>query len=160
MSVTFGGFVSGAVLMHNFEDEWFGNHQNAIKEASMKGEEWLLDETQGPNNTPIDTGDLISTVQIPIENQHSVTFRISGVLTDPHSGRPGRPYGFAQEFGWHDRAGAFHEGHHMVQTAVEVAAETYVAYMQHTNIGLASKIARRVDTVSVAGVGANPGLPY
>jgi hypothetical protein len=166
--MTLGGVISGAFLARNLENEWWGNHQAALKEAAMAGEAWLLDESGGPGHTPIDTGDLISTVEVPVENQFSVTFKIKGVLTDPHSGRPGRPYGFAQEFGYHDRSGGFHEGHHMVRTAVEKAAEAYLAFIGHGNVGIASKLAHGVSSSdrsftgfdTVAGSGTNPGLPF
>jgi hypothetical protein len=161
VSVTLGGVVSGAFLARNLEDEWHGYHQAALDRAAAVGEAWLLDESEGPLNTPIDTGDLISTVAVPVENKYSVTFKIAAVLTDPRSGRPGRPYGAAQEFGWHDRGGGFHEGHHMVRTAVEKAAEAYMAEMVHTNFGIGSKMPRQILSYdAVAGIGNNPGLPF
>jgi hypothetical protein len=161
VSITLGGVISGAFLARNLEEEWHGYHQSALDRAAAVGKAWLLDESEGPLNTPIDTRQLIETVAVPVENQYSVTFKIAAVLTDPRSGRPGRPYGWAQEGGWHDRGGGYHEGHHMVRTAVEKAAEAYMAEMVHSNFTLAHKMPRQVLSYeSVSGVGANPGLPY
>ena len=135
MSFTLSGEVRGLALLKNLAAEFADYHQDAIHEAARAGYEWLIDESQGPNNTPIDYGDLISTVGTPYVNQSSVTFRIAGILTDPKSGRPGRPYGFAQEHGWHDRSGVFHPGHHMVETAALIAGGVYVEYMTEMNLG-------------------------
>jgi hypothetical protein len=74
------------------------------------------------------TTSLFKTVERPYMNQRGVTFRIGGIVTDRMDGKQ-KPYGFAQEFGYHDRANNYHEGHHMVEHAAEVAVETYVEWM-------------------------------
>jgi hypothetical protein len=105
----------------------FNYHQSAINEAALAGKAWLQAEDRGPNNTPIKDRILIESVRDPVQNQYSVTFKIGGVLTDV-TGKA-KPYGFAQENGWHDRGGNFHEGHHMLATAAEKAMEAYIAFM-------------------------------
>jgi hypothetical protein len=56
----------------------------------------------------------------------------------------------------------------MVRTAVEKAAEAYLAFIGHGNVGIASKLAHGVSSSdrsftgfdTVAGSGTNPGLPF
>jgi hypothetical protein len=143
MSFRMGAEVRGLELLRNFGAATQDHMQASINEAAMAGYEWLIDESEGQFNTPIDFGDLISTVDYPYQNQRSVTFRIAGVLTDPASGRPNRPYGFAQEFGWHDRADVPHEGHHMVEYAAQLAGKVFIEYMTEggkSGVGLAEAV--------------------
>lgn len=132
MSVTLGAFVSNVALLTNLDTEFDWYHQMSIGEAAKKGYDYLKEESGDSTHTPIDTRQLIGTVQPPIQNQHSVTFKISGVLPDPKTGRPERPYGWAQETGWHQKTRdgvAFHPGHHMVEYATLAARDEYVSFM-------------------------------
>lgn len=92
--------------------------KQAMEEAQRAGVEVLERET------PVLTGYLRSTVE-GHRNKSAVWFTIMGRIG-------GRPYGFAQEFGWHDRGGTFHEGHHMVEHAIEEAKTTFNAYLGGT----------------------------
>jgi hypothetical protein len=122
MSITISGEVRATTSLFNLVEEFQMNHQYAISEAARAGEEYLREEVNDATHT------LIESVERPYMNQYGVTFRIGGIVTDRKDGKE-KPYGFAQEFGWHDRDNAYHEGHHMVQHAAERAVKVYIEWM-------------------------------
>jgi hypothetical protein len=121
MSITLSGEVRATTSLFNMVEEFQHFHQYAISEAARAGEAYLRDEANDSVHTPIrmQFRGLIESVERPYMNQYGVTFRIGGIVTDRMDGKQ-KPYGFAQEFGYHDRANGYHEGHHMVEHAAEV----------------------------------------
>jgi hypothetical protein len=165
MSISFSGEVRATTSLFNMVEEFQANHQYAIFEAAMAGEAYLRDEANDQNHTPIrpQYRGLIESVVRPYQNQYGVTFRIGGLVVDRQDGKT-KPYGFAQEFGWHDRAGGYHEGHHMVQHAAERAVEVYVEWMYagDERRGLAGGTVRDVFrriAISTPEGGGNINLP-
>jgi hypothetical protein len=71
---------------------------------------------------PVDTGALIATAETKIEGEQ-VTIQIAATLD-------GKPYGAAQESGWHDRHGGYHDGHHMVENAALAAKKAAKEVLQ------------------------------
>lgn len=142
--IEFGATISGVALLRNLDTQFAEYHQASIKEAALAGKRWLTDQVGEPGHTPYRTGNLVHTVGIPIENQYSVTFKIAGLLSDPIDGKE-KPYGFAQENGWHDRAGGYHEGQHMVHNAALEAARVYVEFMTQPGAAWTSVPGNRVD---------------
>jgi hypothetical protein len=57
--------------------------------------------------------------------------------------------------GWHDRAGAFHEGHHMVENATLAARDAYVAFM--TEPGMVRALIGGTRSSDVGGAGWKNG---
>lgn len=107
--------------------------QDALNEARKAGLESLRTQASSreDRHTPVDLGNLIATADSG-ENQFSVWFKLAGTLG-------GKPYGFAQEHGWHQATATgvvFHPGHHMVEEAVQVAAETFAAFMGRTTTAI------------------------
>lgn len=126
MSFIIGGTITQTTILRGgaFEDAVSEYKQMCMGEARRAGLAYLENETG--YHTPVDTGNLIATAGAG-ENQYSVWFTIAGTLPDPFTGKQ-KPYGAAQEFGWHDRGGGFHPGWHMVEDAGKVAAEAYIAF--------------------------------
>jgi hypothetical protein len=117
--------------------------QAALNEARQAGLASLETQAEKGNqtdpHTPVDTGALIATAGAGV-NQFSVWFTIAGTLN-------GRPYGFAQERGWHQMKATgviFIPGHHMVEEAAHVAAEAFAAFMGRTTTAIFSPQVTRI----------------
>lgn len=63
--------------------------------------------------TPVDTGRLKSDYHVSEMTSNTIT-----VVTDPTDDR-GRNYAAAQEYGWHDRGGRFHQGRFFMDHGVK-----------------------------------------
>lgn len=133
-----GGNVRSTVKINRFAQGVYDYTQQSLQEAERAGRQVLE-----ANMPKIVTGRLDSSVESG-ENQHSVWFRVAGTID-------GKPYGFAQEFGWHDTSPAhnFHEGHHMVEKAGEAAAATFTEFMG----GLAGGVSGGAQRYEGAGLG-------
>lgn len=105
------GNIRSTVSFAHITDSIDVRSQAAIRAAENAGVQYVLQET------PVDTGALVSTVYSH-ENQYAAWVGIAGIIG-------GKPYGYAQENGWHDRGGGFHEGHHMVENAQTVMVEAF-----------------------------------
>ena len=115
MSISIGGSIRNTVNLRGVADSIRADIHIALREAEQAGRQYI------ENNTPIDTHALITTAYSHM-NQSAVIFGIAGSIN-------GRPYGFAQEYGWHDRAGNPHPGHHMIRDAGKAAAATFLELM-------------------------------
>lgn len=132
MSVTIGATMKNTALLRigSLAKNVDFYKQLALNEARDAGLESLKTQAASREDphTPFLTGALIATAEAGV-NQYSVWFKLAGTLN-------GRPYGFAQEHGWHDRDGNWHPGHHMVAEAVQVAADTFAAFMGRTTTAI------------------------
>lgn len=121
MSYTINGYVRSTANLTRLLEIVDQRKQSAIKAAENAGLEYLK------NETPVDTGLLVSTAEAH-ENQYSVWFSLAVNPLGPQMGGE-HDYGFYQEFGWHDRGGNWHPGVGMVGHAADVAYEAFVAEM-------------------------------
>lgn len=125
--ITVSGTIRRSSLLKDAAD-YFDQHwkQDCIREAYLAGVAYLRNETG--YHTPVREGpvggSLIGTAGGGY-NQHAAWFVIAGRLADAGDNGKQKPYGFAQENGWHDRAGGYHEGHHMVEEAAREGARTF-----------------------------------
>lgn len=130
--------IRSTISFSRIRVEMEGRRQAALHYAEVQGRNYLL------NNTPVDEGVLVSTAYSH-QNQSAVWFGIAGTID-------GRPYGFAQEHGWHDRSGWFNEGHHMVENAQAVAYEAFVDTFG-AGIGYASASLTHSDDMGLGAYG-------
>jgi hypothetical protein len=118
MSISIGGSIRNTVNLGGVQDAIRANILAGIREAEHVGRQVIEQQT------PKDTRALVTTAYSHM-NQSSVIFGIAGTIN-------GKPYGFAQEYGWHDRGGNPHPGKHMIRDAGKAAAESFIAYMGGT----------------------------
>lgn len=118
MSLTITGSMRNTVRLAGAADALRADIQMALREAEQAGRKVIEEQT------PKDTRALLLSAYSHT-NQFVVIFGIAGTIG-------GKPYGFAQEFGWHQRTlggTRFIEGHHMIRDAGRAAAATFRAEM-------------------------------
>lgn len=124
--LTLSGSIKSQINLGKIADLIKADLQNALMEAEDAARR-VFDE-----ETPVDLKNLYRSVYTH-RNQYAVWFGFAGILG-------GKPYGYAQEYGWHQNGGAFIEGKHFGLHAEQAAEAALGQWLRHGLPGFGDRV--------------------